>query len=392
MEKKENIIAGIVGSFLGSLVGVTCIVGIGQLGYISSFSGLIMAVCVIKGYERLGGRMSRKGAAVACFFTLIMTYFGNRLDFAVSVARLAEVDIFLAFQSIGELLDYGYLDSAVYWGNLALLYLFTLMGGIPTLISVLKNGNSVTLAAEAEQFLAETDAGKPEKINGSQLIYTLLPFGAMFVSIGLIALSICPWCVKMIIGDVQSVEALLKGYGNWYLVIIGAVVIAVLLVVPVAIISFKRGIRSVKSILLIGLSFLFPILFGGIMVMSENIPGLISQVREDIEQIENDQLREVTVWLSPKSHAARFPGPYSEGQPELLTRYGGISTDTEGQWVDFYVPDYLDFSLDQDALYNENESIDWNEEHARQYRLRVTDNFSLVVSAEPVEMPSVIAQ
>ena len=126
--------------------------------------------------------------------------------------------------------------------------------------------------------------------------------------------------------------------------------------------------------------------------MSENIPRLISQVREDIEQIENDQLREVTVWLSPKSHAARFPGPYSEGQPELLTRYGGISTDTEGQWVDFYVPDYLDFSLDQDALYNENESIDWNEEHARQYRLRVTDNFSLVVSAEPVEMPSVIAQ
>ncbi len=53
-ERKENVLAGLVGAFLGSLIGVACIVGIGQMGYVASISGLVMAVCAIKGYSLLG--------------------------------------------------------------------------------------------------------------------------------------------------------------------------------------------------------------------------------------------------------------------------------------------------------------------------------------------------
>ena len=50
-KKRENVPAGIVGAFLGSLIGVACAVLIGQLGYVASISGLVMAVCALKGYE-----------------------------------------------------------------------------------------------------------------------------------------------------------------------------------------------------------------------------------------------------------------------------------------------------------------------------------------------------
>ena len=53
----------------------------------------------------------------------------------------------------------------------------------------------------------------------------------------------------------------------------------------------------------------------------------------------------------------------------VLTRYGAIGPDTGGEWVQIYVLPDLDFSLDPEALYNENKSILWNEEHAAQYQV-----------------------
>ena len=50
---RDNVIAGTVGAFLGSLIGVACIVILSKLGYVSAVSavsGLVMAVCAIKGY------------------------------------------------------------------------------------------------------------------------------------------------------------------------------------------------------------------------------------------------------------------------------------------------------------------------------------------------------
>lgn len=147
-ERKEHILPGLVGAFLGSLIGVACIVGLGQMGYVASLSGVVMAVCAIKGYSLLAGTMSRKGAVISCIFTVIMTYFGNRLDFAVSVARLAEVDVFTAFQAMSRLLDEGYINAGAYWGNLVLLYLFTLLGAVPALMAAFRRATPVSIPPE----------------------------------------------------------------------------------------------------------------------------------------------------------------------------------------------------------------------------------------------------
>lgn len=144
-ERRENVLTGLIGAFLGSLIGVACIVAIGQLGYVASISGVIMAVCAIKGYELLGGAMSRKGAVIACILIVLMTYLGNRLDFAVTVARLVGTDIFSTFQALNELFDAGYLNVGAYWGNLVMLYLFTLLGAVPTLITAFRRATPVSI-------------------------------------------------------------------------------------------------------------------------------------------------------------------------------------------------------------------------------------------------------
>lgn len=154
--RRENVVAGIVGAFLGSLIGVVCIVLLGQLGYVASVSGLVMAVCALKGYEKLGGVLSKKGAAFSAVLILVMTYLANRLDWAISVAEAFDAGILTAFGAIDYLLEEEVIEGGSYWGNLVMLYIFTLMGAVPTIISSLRGDVipdpplSVELAPEEE--------------------------------------------------------------------------------------------------------------------------------------------------------------------------------------------------------------------------------------------------
>lgn len=42
MNKKENLVGGVVGALIGSLLGVASIVLLSQLGYVAAISGVIM--------------------------------------------------------------------------------------------------------------------------------------------------------------------------------------------------------------------------------------------------------------------------------------------------------------------------------------------------------------
>lgn len=137
-KRQENVVAGVVGAFLGTLVGVLCTVIIGQLGYMASVSGLIMAVGALKGYELLGGTLSKKGAVISCVFILIMTYLAHRITLSFTVASTLGIGIFDSFQVIPALVSEGILKARVYWGDLAMLYLFTLLGAVPTIIGGLR--------------------------------------------------------------------------------------------------------------------------------------------------------------------------------------------------------------------------------------------------------------
>lgn len=138
-KRRENVAAGIVGAFLGSLIGVACTVIIGQMGYVASISGLVMAVCALKGYEMLGGALSRKGAVISSVLILLMTFFAHRLTWAIAIASELEWGALESYRTISYLLEQGMLERTAYWGDLAMLYLFTLLGAVPTILGGLRN-------------------------------------------------------------------------------------------------------------------------------------------------------------------------------------------------------------------------------------------------------------
>lgn len=140
-KRQENIVAGVVGAFLGTLLGVVCTVVIGQLGYVASVSGLIMAVGALKGYELLGGRLSKKGAVISSVLILVMTWLAHRLTWAIALTSAAGLGVFESFQTIPELLEAGLLEGPAYWGDLVMLYLFTLLGAVPTIIAGLRSAD-----------------------------------------------------------------------------------------------------------------------------------------------------------------------------------------------------------------------------------------------------------
>lgn len=138
-QKKENVLGGVVGALLGSLIGVAAIVLLSQLGYVAALSGLLMAVCTLKGYELLAGKLSTKGIVISSVLMIVMTLLGDQLDWAIIIARELEVDFFTAFRVFPELLAYEVIDVGNYVGNLVLLYLFGLLGAVPTIINAVKN-------------------------------------------------------------------------------------------------------------------------------------------------------------------------------------------------------------------------------------------------------------
>lgn len=134
---------------------------------------------------------------------------------------------------------------------------------------------------------------------------------------------------------------------------------------------------------LIVLMTLFPVL----MLRETEGLQLYAQVTEDIQMLDAGQVDTFTVWLSPKARQVTTPGPWSESYPTPLTRYGAIGEDTGGEWIKIYVLPDMDFSLDPDALYNENKSILWNQEHAMQYQVSCTRNFCFVTGIRPLGLP-----
>ncbi len=136
--KKENLLGGIVGALLGSLIGVAAIVIIAQLGYVSVWSGVIMGVCTVKGYSLLAGKFTKKGIIISLIVMAVMIYIGNNLDWAIAIMRELNSSFYEAFSSVGDIVEYSGLQSN-YSTNLAMLYLFSAIGAIPTVIISFKN-------------------------------------------------------------------------------------------------------------------------------------------------------------------------------------------------------------------------------------------------------------
>lgn len=138
--KHENILGGIAGALLGSVIGAVLILLLAQLGRVSVLLGWVMSIFTFKGYTLLGRKMTKKGMVLCTLIVLGMTYIINRMDWAILASTQLGVSIFTAFQAVPFLLREGAIEFSTFTFNFLMLLICTIGGAIVEIYAALNNG------------------------------------------------------------------------------------------------------------------------------------------------------------------------------------------------------------------------------------------------------------
>lgn len=144
--KKGNLAAGFVGALIGAVIGGAAIILVSRLGFVAGICGLILAVCTLKGYEIMGSALDKTGVLVCLVLMVITPYVADRLDWALILMEdykatyNESLSLGIAFSLIPDLISDGAIEMSAYVTNLAMVYLFTVLGAAKTVIQVLKKG------------------------------------------------------------------------------------------------------------------------------------------------------------------------------------------------------------------------------------------------------------
>ena len=141
IKNKENVALGIVGALVGALIGGASIFLFSKMGYVASLSGFILAFCTLKGYQILGKGMSAKGLIV-CVALMLVTPFAADWIYWTSMVQEAFADFGIGFPEAMELLPELLAGEeelrGEYVKNLAMLYLFVVLGGLASVRDAVK--------------------------------------------------------------------------------------------------------------------------------------------------------------------------------------------------------------------------------------------------------------
>lgn len=141
--QKSSLIPGLVGAFLGSLIGALLWIGIYKLGYIAGIAGAVTVICALKGYEKFGGALDIKGVLISVAISAVIIYFSNNIAWAWE-AYDALKDYGYTFsetyRSLGDILSESEMTTPFYT-DLAIGYFLTLVCSIGTIINALRSSS-----------------------------------------------------------------------------------------------------------------------------------------------------------------------------------------------------------------------------------------------------------
>lgn len=214
----------------------------------------------------------------------------------------------------------------------------------------------------------------------SDLFLVISPFFSIFPALLLVWACFTEPIQSMLRGGTDA-ASLLSSARTWALLTFAAVIagLAVILLVTAlaARILKKRGASGVWKDLfkMAALPLVIHVGLCGLMLKDAALP-LLQRTQADLQQLEAGTLEERTGYFLPGNSAARLPG-YFETE-RCLTRYHFYDPVT-GESFDVFLPDTLNFQ--PAGEYQSSQSLEWNEENIPQYRLSLTGEFRLVVSA-----------
>lgn len=125
--QKENVLLGIVGAFLGALIGGAVALFIARLGYVAMAAGIVLGICTIKGYELLGKKLTKKGVVISSILMLVTVFLVNQINLAMEVIAHLGLEFGQAFQVVNHIIFIGEIPDN-YFFNLGMLAVFTLGG------------------------------------------------------------------------------------------------------------------------------------------------------------------------------------------------------------------------------------------------------------------------
>lgn len=137
-EPRINMVTGIVGAFIGVLIGVALHVGIYQMGYIASISGIVMMVGAIKGFELLGKGLNIPAIIFCIVIVLAAVFFANKIAMAVEIMREWDYEFGTSYKYIDYLTEVNSEYASAYMHNLVMGYVFSLIGIIPSIRDFLR--------------------------------------------------------------------------------------------------------------------------------------------------------------------------------------------------------------------------------------------------------------
>lgn len=144
----SNVVTGIIGALLGSLVGVALWVGIYKLGYIAGIAGAIMIVSAMFGYEKLGGSLDLKGIIISVVICIGMIYISERICISMELYEefkdykyyFGDVSFSDCYKSMFAILKDAEKES-VFWGELGIGYLLFAIASVSYIVKSVKMRN-----------------------------------------------------------------------------------------------------------------------------------------------------------------------------------------------------------------------------------------------------------
>lgn len=221
----------------------------------------------------------------------------------------------------------------------------------------------------------------PEEFRKRVIPAVLIPLLGLILALLGMLYSLTPSTLEGFLEGADSPRAVIAAYVKWYdlmgVICIAGMALMVVCAVAAVIIGRKSAVAVVCAVCLSAIG----IPLCGLMYFSEEVPALRREALEDMAQIESGRMETAEVGFCKNEGWTGLPGPYTEGQPVMFEEYRGIG-DTTGGWRSFYIWEDLDFDPDRDRMYNENQSVDWNDEHACLYEVTYTSNFHVVTDIE----------
>ncbi len=88
---EENVLFGVIGALLFSLVGGALYILLSRIGYIAAVSGLIGVVCAIKGYSFFAKKESKRGIIIAVIIAALVLIIAWYLGFCLDMVAAYQV-------------------------------------------------------------------------------------------------------------------------------------------------------------------------------------------------------------------------------------------------------------------------------------------------------------